>query len=39
MEEMESEIDTFVTLVYTVDSRTYSILCVGFKFLVSCEYY
>jgi hypothetical protein len=29
MEEMESEIDTFVTLVYIVDSRTYSILYVS----------
>jgi hypothetical protein len=39
MEEMESEIDTFVTLVYIVDSRTYSILYVGSKFLLSCQYY
>jgi hypothetical protein len=39
MEEMESEIDTFVTLVYIVDSRTYSISYVEANFLLSCEYY
>jgi hypothetical protein len=36
---MESEIDTFVTLVYIVDSRIYSILYVEDNFLLSCEYY
>jgi hypothetical protein len=32
MGEMESEIDTFVTLVYIVDSRIYSILYVEANF-------